>query len=82
MTKLRSLREALGVSQIRLARLAKVSRFKICVFELGDGKLTEDEQNRISAALQAEIDRLRNLPVSLGLAAPEEVGSVGGGRAA
>lgn len=62
---LRSCRLALGISQCRLARLAGVSRFKICVFELGDGSLTPEEQARISSALQAETDRLRNVSVQV-----------------
>src|SRR5437899_2603810 len=40
---LRSRRRALRISQLRLARLAGVSRFKICIYELGDGSLTSDE---------------------------------------
>jgi predicted transcriptional regulator len=58
---LRSARSVLGISQSKLARLSKVSRFKICTYELGDSRLTDSEQNRIHAALQAEADRLRNL---------------------
>ena len=60
--KLRSHREALGLSQSKLARLSGVSRFKICTFELGDTKLTLEDQKRIYAALVAEAARLRNLP--------------------
>jgi predicted transcriptional regulator len=62
VNQLRSNREALGLSQSKLARLSGVSRFKICTFELGDTKLTGDEQKLICAALVAEADRLRNLP--------------------
>jgi transcriptional regulator with XRE-family HTH domain len=61
-TTLRSYRETIGLSQSKLARLSGVSRFKICLFELGDGKLTPEEQKRISAALHAETERLHNLP--------------------
>ncbi len=39
-----------------------MSRFKICLYELGDGHLTPEEQNRIREALQAEADRLRSIP--------------------
>jgi hypothetical protein len=49
----------LGISQSRLARLSEVSRFKICVFELGSGSLTADEQSRVREALRAEAERLR-----------------------
>jgi predicted transcriptional regulator len=54
-------RNALGISQSRLARLASVSRFKICMFELGDGRLNEEELNQISSALREEAQRLRDL---------------------
>jgi transcriptional regulator with XRE-family HTH domain len=63
--KLRGNRIALGVSQSKLARLSGVSRFKICLYELGDGSLTADEQNHIRRALQTETDRLRNLPANV-----------------
>jgi len=58
---LRGSRIALGVSQSKLARLSGVSRFKICLFELGDGSLSSDERNRIRVALQAELERLREI---------------------
>ena len=58
---LRGNRIALGVSQSKLARSSGVSRFKICLFELGDGSLTDDEQNRIHQALQTEAERLRQV---------------------
>ena len=50
----RSHREAVGLSQIRLARLSDVSRFRISIFESGDAELTADEVRRIRKALQAE----------------------------
>src|ERR1043166_3439803 len=53
------------LSQTRLARLAGVSRFKICLFELGDGQLTDDEQRKIKAGLQSEEDALRGSPATL-----------------
>jgi predicted transcriptional regulator len=84
MKQLRPHRVALGLSQTRLARLANVSRFKICLFELGDGKLTTEEQDRIRTALRAEARRLRSLQDRLNLdsedLAPSPEG--GGGRAA
>ena len=67
MTSLRVYRSALGVSQSRLARLSGVSRFKICMFELGDGSLTIEEQNRIRAALELESNRIRSVPTSIDL---------------
>jgi predicted transcriptional regulator len=70
---LRLQRNALGISQSRLARLSGVSRFKICTYELGGGSLSEDERQRVYAALLAETDRLRSLPGTIELTAPEEV---------
>jgi len=58
---LRTHRNTLGISQSRLARLSGVSRFKICLYELGDGCLSEEEWKRIGGALQAEAERLREI---------------------
>jgi predicted transcriptional regulator len=63
MSELKSQRVSLGVSQIRLARLAGVSRFKISMYEVGEGELAADERTRIRVALQSESYRLRTLPV-------------------
>lgn len=60
---LRGGRLSLGISQSRLARLSGVSRYRICIYELGSGRLAPDEQNRIAQALQAEAERLRNIKV-------------------
>jgi predicted transcriptional regulator len=62
---LRSNRAELGVSQSRLARLSGVSRFRICLFELGDAPLTVEEQARIIEALRTETDRLRNVAIQV-----------------
>jgi predicted transcriptional regulator len=62
---LRSRRNAIGLSQSRLARLSGVSRFKLCLFELGDGPLSPTEQQRIRSALHAEAERLRNLSIDV-----------------
>jgi predicted transcriptional regulator len=59
---LRYHRNALDISQSRLARISDVSRFKICTHELGDSSLTATEQGRIRDALRAEADRLRRIP--------------------
>jgi predicted transcriptional regulator len=67
VTNLRIQRNALGISQSRLARLTGVSRFKICTYELGDGPLTLEEQNRIREALQAEAERLRTIATQIDL---------------
>jgi predicted transcriptional regulator len=70
---LRGDRIALGVSQSKLARLSGVSRFKICLFELGDGSLTADEQFRVREALLAEAERIRR--ISMGIPEESERGS-------
>jgi predicted transcriptional regulator len=57
--ELRSHRAALGISQSKLARVSGVSRFKICVFELGSGSLTPGEHRQIMEALRVEAERLR-----------------------
>ena len=64
---LRSNRNALGISQSKLARLARVSRFKICMYELDGGSLTPEEHRRVREALVSEANRLRNLPLGLDL---------------
>jgi hypothetical protein len=56
------------MSQVRLARKAGVSRFKICMYEVGDGALSADEQNRVREALRAEADRLVESPSRSSLA--------------
>ena len=61
MIKLRSRRESLGISQSKLARISGVSRFKICMFELGGGSLSPEECQRIKSALEAEAARIRSV---------------------
>ncbi len=75
---LRSRRNALGLSQSRLARLSGVSRFKVCLFELGDGSLKPEEQQSISTALRAETDRLRSLPTDVEFDQPDSATDTGG----
>jgi transcriptional regulator with XRE-family HTH domain len=55
---LRAYRLSLGISQSRLARLSGVSRFKLCVYELGSGSLTPEELTRIKGAFEHETARL------------------------
>src|SRR6266404_4256107 len=50
----------LRISQTRLATLARVSRFKICLHERGDLSLTPPELQRIADALREEARRIRS----------------------
>lgn len=65
MISLRPRRESLGISQSKLARISGVSRFKICMFELGGGSLGTEECQHIKAALEAEAARLVTLGMNL-----------------
>lgn len=56
---LRTNRNKLRISQSRLASLAGVSRFKICLYELNEGTLTSRELQLIRCAFHAEAERLR-----------------------
>jgi hypothetical protein len=56
---LRSQRLALRWSQGELGRQSGVKRVRICLHELGELKLTDDEQARIKAAFRREAERLR-----------------------
>jgi predicted transcriptional regulator len=67
---LRTSRISLGISQSKLARLSRVSRFKICTYELGDGALSPDEQFRIHDALKAEAERLRRVSTEIDFGRP------------
>ena len=60
-------RLSLRLSQSELARRSGIPRIRIHLAELGDRKLTADEEAKVRAALQAEIDRLRHLPASVDL---------------
>jgi transcriptional regulator with XRE-family HTH domain len=60
-------RISLKLSQSELARRSGVPRIRIHLAERGDRKLTAVEEAKVRAALQSEIDRLRNLPVSVDL---------------
>jgi predicted transcriptional regulator len=72
---LRAHRSALGISQSKLARLSGVSRFKICLFELGDGELNEEEQRQIREALLTEAERLRNISIQIEFGHPPAASS-------
>ena len=56
---IRDRRFRLRLSQTRLASLASVSRFKICLHERGDQFLSAEELGRIQQAFQEEAVRIR-----------------------
>ena len=74
-------RKTIRFSQSKLARLAGLGRFKIAMFEIGDGSLSPDEQERIRQALQSETERLRALPDPMEFGRIDPASS-NGGRAA
>jgi predicted transcriptional regulator len=59
MEDLQSRRLRLNLSQSHLARISGVSRYKICLHELGDLQLSPEERERIDRAIGAEICRLQ-----------------------
>jgi transcriptional regulator with XRE-family HTH domain len=61
MTNLKNHRQAVKFSQSELARRSGVPRLKICLYELGDGKLTPEEQGKVRAAIEGEAARLRTV---------------------
>lgn len=63
--ELRQQRSQLRLSQTRLARLSGVSRFKICLHELGDRSLSTGELVLIENALLREAGRLRGVAEKL-----------------
>ncbi len=80
MLSLRAHRNLVRISQSNLARLSGVSRFKICLYELGDGHLTLDEQDRIQEALTTEAARLRSIPDQIDFDQVRVTESLGGVR--
>jgi hypothetical protein len=56
---IRDQRLRLRLSQTRLAALARVSRFKICLHERENQLLSADELERIQGAFRAEAERIR-----------------------
>ena len=62
---LQTFRASFGISQSKLARMSGVSRFKLCTFELGNGRLDESEQERVRKAFQSEANRVHCLVATL-----------------
>ncbi len=56
---IRDRRLRLRLSQTRLAGLAKVSRFKICLHERGDQFLNAEELGRIQQVFREEAQKIR-----------------------
>ena len=55
-------RKETGLSQVRLARLAGVSRYRYILWELGDGELTGHEKSQLADALARRAEeKIRNL---------------------
>ncbi|MEP7354708.1 MAG: hypothetical protein ABI824_15880 [Acidobacteriota bacterium] len=57
--RLKTQRNLLRLSQSRLARLSGVSRYRICLHELGDLSLHSHELALLERALQKELCRLQ-----------------------
>ena len=63
----RNQRKELNVSQVRLAKLAAVSRYRYVLWELGDAPLTEEEKTRVDRALLKRArEQLANLSAMTG----------------
>lgn len=45
--------------------MSRVSRFKICTYELGERSLSPEELTRVIDAIQSEADRLRRVAVQI-----------------
>jgi DNA-binding transcriptional regulator YiaG len=58
MSNVKTQREQFGLSQMQLARLANVSRFRLHLAERGDICLRQDEMARIRVVLQKTAQRL------------------------
>lgn len=59
--ELKAIRKAVGMSQIQLAREAKISRFRIYLFEAGSIELRPDEIGAITKAVQPGIERAQQI---------------------
>ena len=55
---IRARRSQLRISQSQLARLSGVSRFKICMHELGDKRLNEKDEKEVEKAIRNEAARI------------------------
>jgi predicted transcriptional regulator len=59
MTDLKTVRNSVHLSQSRLARLAGVSRYKICLHEMGELELASEELKRIDQAISDEVAKFQ-----------------------
>lgn len=58
---LKDKRVRLKLSQLRLARRAGVSRFKLCLYELGEGTLNPREIALLESAIAEETRRVKRM---------------------
>ena len=56
---IRARRFQLRISQSQLARLSGVSRFKICMHELGDKPLNKKDEKEVEKAIRNEAARIQ-----------------------
>ena len=61
ITDLKVQRNSLRLSQSGLARLSGVSRYRICLHELGDLVLSTEELQRIERAVDLEVRRFQGM---------------------
>lgn len=65
MTNLKALRKAAGLTQIRLARKAGVSRHRLCLAEIGELELRPDELAALNGAITTGIQQANRLAIEL-----------------
>ena len=64
---IRTRRSQLKISQSQLARLSGVSRFKLCMHELGDKALNEKDEKEVEKAIRNEAARIHQCLRRIGM---------------
>ncbi len=64
---IRTRRSQLKISQSQLARLSGVSRFKLCMHELGDKPLNEKDEKEVEKAIRNEAARIQRCLRRIGM---------------
>ena len=64
---IRARRSQLQISQSQLARLSGVSRFKICMHELGDKPLNKKDEKEVEKAIRNEAARIHRCLRRIGM---------------